>query len=189
MLFSCHVSFVIHSYDDTLILLCNRACGMSCALPMPIICSHEMIAMISSRMLHLRTTSLHDLLPMIACLVASLMIHTCSFHAVDSHYCHAIFTTPHARYAWIVVHFRHFIYFGVVNASYAYHRPFVERLMHACYELEVDAYSLLHICASLPHIYMLVSMMPLILLNLCSYMTCHKPLSHHMLCLMTTLVW
>ena len=48
---------------------------------------------------------------------------------------------------------------------------------------------LLYIFASLPHIYMLVSMMSLILLNLCAYMTCHNPLSQHMLCLMTTLVW
>ena len=42
----CHVFFVPHAYDDTMILLCVRACDMSCALPMPIIFSHDMIAMI-----------------------------------------------------------------------------------------------------------------------------------------------
>ena len=85
----CHVPFVTHPYDDTMILVCVRACDMSCALPMSIIYSHDMIAMISSSMLHLRTTSLHDLITMIACLVASLMIHTCSFHAVDDNHYHA----------------------------------------------------------------------------------------------------
>ena len=86
----CHVPFMTHSYDYTMILLCVRACDMSCALPMPIICSHDMIAMISSSMLHLRTTSLHDIITMIACLVASPMIHTCSFHAVDDNHLHAL---------------------------------------------------------------------------------------------------
>ena len=79
-----------HAYDYTMILLCVRACDMSCALPMPIICSHDMISMISSSMLHLRTTSLHDLFPMISCLVASPMIHTCSFHVVDDNHLHAL---------------------------------------------------------------------------------------------------
>src|SRR3989337_8964 len=41
-------------------------------------------------MLHLRTTSLHDLIAMIACLVASPMIHTCSFHAVDDNHLHVL---------------------------------------------------------------------------------------------------
>ena len=86
----CHVCFGPHAYDDTMILLCVRACDMSCALSMPIIFSHDMIAMISSSMLHLRTTSLNDLITMIACLVASPMIHTCSFHAVDDNHLHAL---------------------------------------------------------------------------------------------------
>ena len=86
----CHVCFVPHAYDDTMILICVRACDMSCAVPMPIIFSHDMIAMISSSMLHLRTTSLHDLITMIACLVASPMIHTCSFHAVDDNHLYAL---------------------------------------------------------------------------------------------------
>ena len=62
----CHVYHVPHAYDDTMILLCVRTCEMSCALSMPIICSHDMIAMISSSMLHLCTTSLHDLIDMLA---------------------------------------------------------------------------------------------------------------------------
>ena len=78
----CHVPFVNHSYDDTLILLCVRSCDMSCALFMPIIFSHDTIAMISSSMLHLRTTSLHDSISMLV-YVASPMIHTFLIHAVD----------------------------------------------------------------------------------------------------------
>ena len=85
----CHVPFVTHSYDDTIFLLCVRACDMSCTLPMPILCSHDMIAMISSSVLHLRSTSLHDLITMLA-YVASPMIHTCSFHAVDDNHLHAL---------------------------------------------------------------------------------------------------
>src|SRR6266511_4088196 len=30
----CHVCFVPHAWDHTMILLCARACNMSCALPM-----------------------------------------------------------------------------------------------------------------------------------------------------------
>ena len=86
----CHVCFVPHAYDDTMILLYVRACDMSCALPTPIICSHDMIAMISSSVLHLCSTSLHDLITMIACLVASPMTHTCLFHAVDDNHLHAL---------------------------------------------------------------------------------------------------
>jgi hypothetical protein len=58
-------------------------------------------------------------------LIASHMMNNCSFYCVE---CHTIFTTPCAHYAWIVLHlphvFRHLIFFGVVNDSYAYHRPF-----------------------------------------------------------------
>jgi hypothetical protein len=87
---NCHACYVSHAYDDTLILLCVRAYDMSCALPIPTICSHDMIAMISSSALHLHSTSLHDMITMIACLVASPMIHTCSFHAVDGTHCLAL---------------------------------------------------------------------------------------------------
>uniref|UniRef100_A0A8R7URN1 Uncharacterized protein n=1 Tax=Triticum urartu TaxID=4572 RepID=A0A8R7URN1_TRIUA len=69
--------------------------------------------------------------------ITSHMMNNFSFNCVE---CHTNFTTPYACYAWIVSHlshvFRHFILFGVVNASYAYHKPFVERFMHACYDLE-----------------------------------------------------
>ena len=71
-----------HAYDYTMILLFVRACDVSCALPIPIICSDDMVAMISSSMLHLRNTSLHVMIDMIA-YVASPMIHTCLFHAAD----------------------------------------------------------------------------------------------------------
>ena len=82
----CHDCFVPNAYDDALIMFHFHACGMSCALPISTICSHDMIAMISSSVLHLRSTSLHDLISMLAH-VASPMIHTCSFHAVDdTHY-------------------------------------------------------------------------------------------------------
>ena len=60
----CHISFEPHAYDDTLIMFCFHACDMSCALHMPIICSHDMIAMISSNMLYLRATSLHAMIDM-----------------------------------------------------------------------------------------------------------------------------
>ena len=86
---SCHVPFVHHSYDDSFILLCVRACDMSCALSMPSICTHDMIVMIYSSVLHLRSTSLHDLITMLA-YVASPMTHTCSSHAVDDNHLYAL---------------------------------------------------------------------------------------------------
>ena len=66
--------------------------------------------------------------------------------------------TPYTRYAWIVLHlthvFRHFISFGVVNDSYAYHRPFIEHFAHDCYHHEVDASSLVtHICITTSHLH------------------------------------
>ena len=88
-------------------------------------------------------------------LIASHMMNNCSFHCVE---CQTIFTTPNADYAWIVLHlthvFRHFILFGVVNDSYAYHRPFIEQFVNACYELEVDVSSLVtHICITTSHLH------------------------------------
>jgi hypothetical protein len=88
-------------------------------------------------------------------LIASHIMNTCSFHCVE---CHTIFTTPYAHYAWFVLHlthvFRHFIFFGVVNDSYAYHRPFIERFVHDCYHFEVDACSLVtHISISTSHLH------------------------------------
>ena len=88
-------------------------------------------------------------------LIASHMMNNCSFHCVE---CHTIFTPPHAHYAWIVLHlnhvFRHFILFGVVNKSYAYHRSFIEQFVNACYDFEVDAYSVVtHICITTSHLH------------------------------------
>ena len=85
----CYVCFVPHAYDDTFILLCVHACGMSYALSVPLICSNDMIAMIYSSVLHLHSTSLHDLINILA-YVASPMTHTCSFHAVDDNHLHAL---------------------------------------------------------------------------------------------------
>src|SRR3989337_1198163 len=48
-----------------------------------------MIAMISSSVLHLRSTSLHDMISMLD-YVTSPMIHTCSLHAVDDNHYHAL---------------------------------------------------------------------------------------------------
>ena len=83
----CHVCYVPHAYNDTMIMLCVRARDMSCALPISLICSHDMIAMISSSVLHLCSTSLHDLITMLA-YVASPM--TRSFHAVDDNHLNAL---------------------------------------------------------------------------------------------------
>ena len=86
-------------------------------------------------------------------LIASHMMNNCSFYCVE---CHTMFTTPYAHYAWIVLHlthvFRHLIFLGVVNDSYAYHRPFIEHFVNAYYEFEVDASSLVtHICITTSH--------------------------------------
>ena len=56
---------------------------------MPTICTHDMLAMIPSSMLHLRTTSLLDLITMIACYVASPMFHYYLLYWVDDIYIHA----------------------------------------------------------------------------------------------------
>ena len=62
---------------------------MSCALSMSIIFSHDMLALIPSIMLHLRTTSLLDLIAMIACFVASPMFHYYLLSWIDDIYVHA----------------------------------------------------------------------------------------------------
>ena len=60
-------------------------------------------------------------------LIASHMMTNSSFYCVE---CHTIFTTTYAHYAWIVLPhaFRHFVFYGVVNDSYAYHRPLLSAL-------------------------------------------------------------
>ena len=59
---------------------------MSCALFMTTICTHDMIP---SSTLHLRTTSLLALIHMIACFVASPMLHSYLLSWVDDIYVHA----------------------------------------------------------------------------------------------------
>ena len=81
----CHVCFVPHAYDDTMILVCVRTWDMSCVLSMPIICSHDMLDMITSSRLHICTTSLHDLITMLD-LIASHMMNNCSFYCVASYH-------------------------------------------------------------------------------------------------------
>ena len=56
---------------------------------MPTICTNDMLAMIPPSMLHLRTTSLLDLIDMIACYVASPMLHYYLLSWVDNIYAHA----------------------------------------------------------------------------------------------------
>ena len=86
----CYLHMVSRQYiDDILLISCFHACDMSCELFMPTICTHDMLAMIPSSMLHLRTTSLLDVIAMIACLVASPMFHYHLLSWVDDIYAHA----------------------------------------------------------------------------------------------------
>ena len=86
----CYSHMVSRQYiDDIFLISCFHACDMSCPLFMPTICTHDMLAMIPSSMLHLRTTSLLDLIAMIACYVASPMFHYYLLSWVDDIYAHA----------------------------------------------------------------------------------------------------
>ena len=89
-MFHCYFHMTSCQYnDDTFLISCFHACDMSCGLFMPTICTHDMLAMIPSSMLHLRTTSLLDLIPMIACFVASPMFNSYSLSWVDDIYARA----------------------------------------------------------------------------------------------------
>ena len=86
----CYLHMDSHQYiDDIFLISCFHACAMSCELFMPTICTHDMLAMIPSSMLYLRTTSLLDLIAMIACYVASPMFHYYLLSWVDDIYAHA----------------------------------------------------------------------------------------------------
>ena len=86
----CYLHMASHQYIHAIFLIsCFHACAMTCELFMPTICTHDMLAMIPSSTLHLRTTSLLDLITMIACLVASPMFHYYSLSWVDDIYVHA----------------------------------------------------------------------------------------------------
>jgi len=76
-------------HEPTFLISCFHACAMTCELFMPTICTHDMLAMIPSSMLHLRTTSMLDLIAMIACYVSSPMFHSYSLSWVDDIYVHA----------------------------------------------------------------------------------------------------
>lgn len=90
MMSHCYLHMASRQYiDDIFLISCFHACAMSCELFMPTICVHDMISMIPSSTLHLRTTSLFDLIAMIACYVASPMFHSYSLSLVDDIYAHA----------------------------------------------------------------------------------------------------
>ena len=52
-------------HEPTFLISCFHACAMTCELFMPTICTNHMFAMIPSSMLHLRTTSLLNLIAML----------------------------------------------------------------------------------------------------------------------------
>ena len=86
----CYLHVASHQYiDDILLMSCFHACDMLCALFMTIICTHDMLDMIPSSILHLCTTSSHHLIAMIACFVASPMFHHYLLSWVDDVYVHA----------------------------------------------------------------------------------------------------
>ena len=82
----CHVYHVPHAIDAIFLISSFHACAMSCELFMPTICTNDMLAMIPPSMLHLRTSSLLDLITMIDCFVASPMFHSYSLSWVDEIY-------------------------------------------------------------------------------------------------------
>ena len=86
----CYLHMASRQYiDDIFVIFCFHACDMSFALFMPAICTHDILAMIPSSMLHLCTTSLLDLIAMVACYVASPMFHSYLLSWVDDIYVHA----------------------------------------------------------------------------------------------------
>ena len=128
----CHVFFVPPAYDDTMILLCVRACDMSSALFMTTICTHDMIAMIPSSMLHLRTTSLLDLITMIACFVASPMFNSYSLSWVDDIYSRAshMIHLVHCRLPPIVASM--LIDLGDLDTLLVMHACLIEPIVFGC---------------------------------------------------------
>ena len=86
----CYLHMASRQYiDDILLISCFHACAMSCELFLHTICTHDMLSIIPSSMLHLRTTSLLDLIAMIACYVASPMFHSYLISWIDDIYVHA----------------------------------------------------------------------------------------------------
>src|SRR5215216_3580977 len=79
----CDPCFALHMMID------SSTCMCICMLGGDIACCCHVPLVDSSSMLHLRATSLHDMTHMLA-YVASLMIHTCSIHAVDGIHFHTL---------------------------------------------------------------------------------------------------
>ena len=108
----CYLHTASRQYiDDILLISCFHACDMSCALFMTTICTHDMLAMIPSSTLHLRTTSLLHLITMLAsmplpcncdpCLHLPMIHHyatsmcICMIGGDPCCYCH-VYHVPHA---------------------------------------------------------------------------------------------
>ena len=123
-MFHCYLHMASRQYiDDILFIFCLHACDMSCALFMTTIGTHDILNMIPSSLLHLRTTSLLALIHMIACFVASPIFHYYLLSWVDDAYVHA----------------SHMIYFvhcrlPPIVASMLIDRGYLDTLlvMHAC---------------------------------------------------------
>ena len=98
IIYHCYLHMASRQYiDDTLLISCLHTCDMSCALFMTTICTHDMLDMIPSSMLHLCTTSSHHLIAMIACFVASPMFLSYSLSWVDDIYIHASHMIHHVH--------------------------------------------------------------------------------------------
>ena len=131
MMFHCYLHMASHQYiDDIFLISCFHACDMSCALFMPTICTHDMLAMIPSSMLHLCTTSLLDLIAMIACYVASPMFHSYLLSWVDDIYAHAshMIYFVHCRLPPIVASIDH----GDLDTLLVMHDCLIEPLVFGC---------------------------------------------------------
>ena len=135
---------------------------------MPTICTHDMLAMIPSSMLHLRTTSMLDLIAMIACYVASPMFHYYLLSWVDDIYAHA----------------SHMIYLDHCLLC-----PLVASFISTCigcnYTMlidlgDFDTLLVMHAC--------LIEPMHLVVLASYASMLCHTPLYFLMMSMMHTLV-
>lgn len=128
----CHVYHVPHAIDAILLISCLHACDMSCALFMTTICTHDILDMITSSMLHLRTTSLLALIHMIACFVASPMFHYYLLSWVDDVYVHAsrMIHLVHCRLPPIVASM--LIDLGDLDTLFVMHACLIEPIVFGC---------------------------------------------------------
>ena len=131
-MFHCYLHRTSCQYiDDILLISCFHACDMSCALFMTTICTHDMLAMIPSSTLHLRTTSLLDLITMITCLVASPMFHY-SLSWVDDIYAHAshMIYLVYCHLSPIIASMLHDL--GDLDTSLVMHAWLIEPIVFGC---------------------------------------------------------